>query len=566
MKNRVAKVERSHLKLLVVIGGVLLLAIGGWGAFRAYHAWQERHLVRRAAAVLSGGDAKAASLSARRAFQINPQSAAAARILAQIAERSGDGTELEWRRKVFELQPRSIDDALALVRCALRANDLRLAEKTLRDIAPIAQQIATYHAALGRLAEMRGRPDEAETHWARAAELAPAETAYQVQAAMVQLGAADETKRAHARAVLERLRADPKQRAAATRALIIDGAARQENAQRLRTLAAELQSYPEATFQDRILYLEILRQLRDPEFDAYLANLEEGARANATDLAAIISWLATNGNTAEAQRLAGAADPELARKWPMPLAVAESYAKANDWAGLQRIVGESKWERFEFLRRAYLARALRAQQQQLAADQQWAHAQKEVSAQPQALLLLARTVAGWEWQNEALDLLWTLSKAAETQKDALQMLYQHYAKTGDTGGLYRVLSHSTQIAPDDLKMQNNLAQIALLLGVDTERARKIAAELARKEPANAAFVSTHAFALYLEGEKDQALQLMRTLPKEQLQVPAIAAYYGIILAAAGEKELARTHLERGSQAFLLPEEKALIVKAQSAIR
>jgi len=146
------------------------------------------------------------------------------------------------------------------------------------------------------------------------------------------------------------------------------------------------------------------------------------------------------------------------------------------------------------------------------------------------------------------------------------LLYQHYAKSGDTGGVYRVLVHSSELAPDDLTMQNNLAQLSLLLDADPERARKIAAELVRKEPGNAAFVSTYAFSLYARGDAAAAREAMEKLTEAQLQEPAIAAYYGIVLAAAGEKEKARAYLARGAQAFLLPEEKALLAKAEAAAR
>jgi hypothetical protein len=147
---------------------------------------------------------------------------------------------------------------------------------------------------------MRNKPAEAETHWARAAELAPQETAYQVQLAMVQLGAADAAKRQRAVTALEQLRADPKQRAAATRALIIDGGTRGADPQRLRALASDLQSYPDAVFSDRLLYVEILRQLRDPAYPGYLAALEKDAVANATDAAGLLTWMAGSGNVADA--------------------------------------------------------------------------------------------------------------------------------------------------------------------------------------------------------------------------------------------------------------------------
>jgi Flp pilus assembly protein TadD len=146
------------------------------------------------------------------------------------------------------------------------------------------------------------------------------------------------------------------------------------------------------------------------------------------------------------------------------------------------------------------------------------------------------------------------------------MLYHHYAKNLDTGGVYRVLLHTAQIAPDDLMVQNNFAQVALLLDADRERARRIAAELVRKEPTNAAYVSTYAYSLFLDGNIAGAREAMQRLRGEQLNEPPIAAYYGIILAAAGEKQKAADYFARSREAFLLPEEKALIAKAESAIR
>ena len=102
-------------------------------------------------------------------------------------------------------------------------------------------------------------------------------------------------------------------------------------------------------------------------------------------------------------------------------------------------------------------------------------------ARTRRLCSCSRALFGqWGWQNETLELLWALSKTHQTRLEALQLLYQHYARTGDTGGVYRVLLRSAEIAPDDLTMQNNLAQVSLLLDADPERARKIAADLAQE--------------------------------------------------------------------------------------
>ena len=565
VKTPIQLTERFYHKLVAgIVGGLLLVVLVGWGGLHVFHKWQERHLIRRAAGYLSGGDTKIASLNARRALQLNPDSAEAVRMLAEIAEKAGDGSELNWRRRVLELQPGSIDDALALVRAALRANDLGTAQKTLSDMRDTAQQNPAYHAALGRVAEMRNTPAEAESHWARAAELAPDDSGYKLQLAMLQLRSADKTKRDGAQAALEQLRSsDDHRRAAATRALLVDGASRGGDPQRLRALAADLQGYADATFSDRLLYLEILRQLKDPTFEEYRSKLEAEAAAKPGDLSSLIAWM-SNSNPREAIEFASKLPPEMLSKWPVPLSVAEAHAKAQDWEGLDAAIGNSNWAAFDFLRHAYRARASRGLQQQTAGDQEWARAQKAAGDNPQALLMLARTVSQWDWQNETLELLWALSKTHETRMEALQLLYQHYARTGDTGGVYRVLLRSAEIAPDNLTMQNNLAQISLLLDADPDRARKIAADLVKKEPTNPAYVSTYAFSLYGRGEIEPARQAIEALTAEQLQTPAIAAYYGIILAAAGQKEKAREYLHLASKAFLLPEEKALVAKAESA--
>ena len=567
MEIQFKKNERRFIKLIVggLVGLILVIVLAYAGVY-VFHRWQERHLIRRAAAYLSGGDVKAAALSARRAFQMNPANADAARAMAQIADRAGDRTAPEWWRKVLDLQPHNTEDALALVRSALRVNDLATAEKTLDQLDEAAKRTAGYHAASGRLAEMKKNPVEAERHWAKASEIAPDNTSYQFQLALTRLGTNDQSKRESAREVLERLRADPKQRAAATRTLILDGVAHHEEDQRMQLLASELQSYPEALFSDRLLYLEILRQLHDPGFAEYLRKLEQDAASNPANLASLLSWMSGNETAAAAVEFGKTLPAESLGKWPVLPALAAAYASLKDWPGLEQLARTTEWPPFDFLRHAYLSRALRGQDKKFPAEQEWMAAQKEASAQPQSLLVLARTAAAWGWETETVDLLWVLAKSDDTKLEALQTLYQHYAKLGDTSGLYHTLLRLVEALPNDLTLQNNLVQISLLLGADVERARKVAAEIKGKEPLNGAYVSTYAFSLYTNGDVKGALQAMEQLSQDQLRDPSVAVYYGVVLAAAGQKEKAREYLRRSAEANLLPEEKALVAKAESALQ
>jgi predicted Zn-dependent protease len=567
VETSVERTQRTYIRLVLgILVGFIAFVFLCWGGCRFYGVLESEHLVRRATAYLGGGDLRASALSARRALQLKPTSVNAMRVIAQVAERSNDRSALDWRRKIHELEPRSVEDALALTSCALQFNDAATAEKTLGGLNGNARETAEFHVAEAQLAEAKKEWMEAEKQWAKVVELAPEKKSYQLQFALALLRISEPEKRDTGLAILEQLRADEKQRAPATRALIVEGATHRVSGQKLSDLARELQNYPEATFSDRILYLDVLRQLRDPEFTQYLTNIEKDAASKPGELASLLSWMTANGMSLLGIDFARTLPSEVLSKWPVPLTVAESYAKVADWSGLEGWVQDKNWGQFDFLRRAYLALALRGLDKSAAADREWIAAQKDAGSQVQFLWMLARAVSDWGWRNETVQLLWTLTKQPEAQTEALQGLYQRYADAGDTLGLFRVLSRLVEVQPNDTRVQNNFAQISLLLKADMERARKIATDLYTKEGSNPAYASTYAFALYTKGDSRGALRVMSGLPDDQLRDPSLAAYYGVILAATGETEKARDYLKLGASAKLLPEEKDLLTKAEATVK
>jgi hypothetical protein len=560
------KRERTFIKLIVGgLAGIVVVVALGYVGIDLFHRWQEKRLVRRAAAYLSGGDTKAATLSARRAFQMNPADADAARVLARIADREGDRMALDWWRKVTNLQPNNVDDTVALAQSALRVQDTVTAAKALSSLNESAEQIAEYQASLARLAEIRKDLSEAELRWLKASELAPDNALYKFQLASTRLGMSDPSKRQAAREILASFRRDPKERAAATRALILNGLTQPEEVRQLQMLASELESYPEALFSDRLLYLEVLRRSHDPAFNDHLEKLERETSSHPPDLASLLSWMSENGEASEAVEFAKSLPAGFRDKCPVSPALAAAYTSQKNWPELEHLTMTTEWTPFDFLRHAYLSRALREQNKKFASEQEWLAAQKDAFAQPQSLLILARTATSWGWDAEKVELLWLLAKNDETKLAALQTLYQHYGKLGDTVGLYRTLLRLVEVSPNDLVLQNNSAQISLLLGTDIDRASKVAADIRNREPSNGAYVSTYAFSLFTKGNVNEAVQVMDQLSPEQLRDPSIAAYYGVILAAAGQKEKARDYLRHAVEANLLPEERALVLKARSSL-
>jgi Tfp pilus assembly protein PilF len=561
-----ARTEKLYVKLAV--GGFLALVLFVaiiFGGRKFYVRWQEHQLIHRAVAALEQNDATTASLALRALLELKPTSALAAQMMADLAEKAGNRSALDWRQKVVQAKPDSIEDLIAWARCAVQFNDPATAEKALALVKPSDRDRADYHAASALLAQVRQQDKEADKEWSRAVQLAPDEKAYRLQLGALRLRAKEENRHEAGKAMLIALRSDLKQRAAATRALVTDGLNRREDAHTLLQLAHDLENYPEAILSDRLLYLQLLRQLNDPQFASYLSDLEARVSKNPVDLAELINWMSQNNLNLLVLDFTKGLPRERLQEWPVPLSLIDVYARLNDWSKVEEVATPVKWQQFDFLRRAYLARALRAEEKTVAAEHEWTEAVKSASDSSESLLTLARLASEWNWNNEAVDLLWQLSKNAETRAEALRTLYAFYAKTKDTQGLYRVLLRMLEIDSSDTKVQNNLAQVSLLLGVDLDRARKMAEAVYRKEPSNVAFATTYAYSLYQTGDHKAAVAIMSKLQPEQLKEPEVAAYYGIFLGAVGDIEEAKQYLERGSTAKLLPEEKAAVEKATASL-
>lgn len=567
MEQSHERTERTYIKLALGIPlGIILLIVLCWAGWRGYASWEERHQVRRAVAFIAGGEYKPAMLSAGRALQLKPNSVRAMRVMAEIAEHYRERTALDWRRKIWELDPRSTEDAVAVANCAVEFGNTNMAEKALSGIDAGERNTAMFHAAQARLAKARKNSPEAEKQWRAALQLDPNNESYQFQFALSLLEESNESSRQEAQRILEKLRASPKYGSDATRSLLLDGLTHRGDPRQFRILAQELQSYPGASLDDRLLYLNVLRVLGDPEYPAKLTAIEKDALAKPEDLAEMILWMSANRMSVIAIDFAKSLPQQTLDAWPVPRAMAEAYNRAGDWLALEELTANGNWKELDFIRRAYLTRALRARDNSVVAEREWAGAVKTATAQSQSLLLLARTISDWGWENEIVDLLWQLAKYPESQVEALQTLYQHYSKADNTSGLYKVLLRLAEIDPGDLNVQNNLAQISLLLNADPERARKLAADLYAKDPSSAAYVSTYAFSLHTKGDSRNAAKIMSGLREDQLADPSLAAYYGIVLASAGETTKAKKYLEIGRKAHLLPEEKALMDRAEALSR
>lgn len=560
------KIERSIIKIIAwTVGIILLLAVGGTVGYKQYRNWQQRRLVAEANALVNQGDYKRASLNARRLLQINPESADGCRILARLSEKAGLRSSVDWRRRVMELGAATPTDLILLARAAVRFDDRVTADAAISKLPESAKATADYHALLADIALAQRDGVEMEKQLSEASRLEPDNKDYLMRLAALRLGANDPAIRAKGRETLTTLQADPDFRRDATRYLA-ENELRLGNALDALELARQLDALPGKTFNDRLLLLTALQSTFDKGFRPFLEEMQTSAVEEPERVGALLTWMNLHKMAAEA--IAWSATlPDAARGSRLvQIALSDSFVSQRDWAGLQRLANSGNWGTVDFLRNALLARAHRELGNTPDSSSQWNEAMKKVAAETRHVMMLAETVEKWGWRSEALDLLWIVAKDPVKGDDALRALYQYFAKNGDTENLYRVMLRSLELHPDDRNIQNNFAQISLLLNLNMERGQKIARELYEKEPNNPAYVSTYAFALHTQGETKKALKTLETLPDEQLRQPEIAAYFGLMLAAAGDSARATEFLDLGEKApKLLPQEKALIEKARRSL-
>src|SRR3954449_11176520 len=112
-----------RLALKVVLGLVIFIGLI-WGGHFAVVRLNVRRLLNQAHASFEKRDDRSALIAAQRAFELDLKNVEACRIVADVLERQGAPAAIEWRRRVLNLQPDSVNDRLTLARTALRVGQI----------------------------------------------------------------------------------------------------------------------------------------------------------------------------------------------------------------------------------------------------------------------------------------------------------------------------------------------------------------------------------------------------------------------------------------------------------
>ena len=541
-----------------------MLVVLGAGVWYGYRIVAKQRAMSSAREFAEKKEYFQAALSAQRVLRFNPKDLAATKLLAEMAEAVQSKEAVTLRKAISDLQPGVAEHLLKWAETAIRLKDVPGAREALSRMDAAGKNTSAYHDAAARLAGIAGQTSQVRAHVEAAAKLDPQNENYQLQLAAVHLGSPLPEVRKAATATVEQLAESPKIRREALRTLVQSSLAFGDPNKALK-FAYQLMNGPESRFDDRMLTLKILGLLKRHEYWWFIAQLGADLPENDEDLVTLLTWMNNNGLAKLSLAWASEMPNDRSERVPVCVGVAEAHALLENWGPLKTMLKFQKWGDLEFQREALTARVTRQEGDEAGAHSHWNAAVTLAGERRDALSALARFASAWKWDDEYTNLLWVIARGRNEPAMALQRLLRKYTMEGNTRELLSVFNRMTELDPQNLNTKNNVAYALLILGMEADRAHMLSTEVYKADPTNAEFASTYALSQNLKGKPDLALKVLQKLSESELRIPSTALCYGIVLAAKGQEDEARVFLETAEAGRLLPQEKAMVLKAREKL-
>jgi predicted Zn-dependent protease len=562
--------ENRFLKYWIIAGVVviLLLALAAYPGRSAYRHLKEKRGVAQARVFLANGDYRRAWLSVQQAWLINSNNVEACFITAELEDAAHSPATLDWCQRLVKLSP-AITNKLLLASAGLRYQGppYPLTSQVLDDLsASAATNVPDFHIVSAEMDLSLHRMAEAETHFEVASQLAPTNRLFQLNLAVLRLGSTNTAAADDARAKLKSFSTDTNLGPPALRSLVADRLVHNDAGGAL-DYSTQLLAGAQATLNDRLQHLGILKRLQSPELTVQLNALHRDAATNATVAAQTATWMEVNGYLADTVGWLSTLPASIQTQTPVRLAFVDCYLNTTNWPALRKLTSSGDWGEMNFLRLAFSSHAWTELGEPLLADGDWRSAVSAAGERLGGLAALLELANRWQLPRAREDLLWRILREFPDARWAQDTLERLYFDAGNTAGLYQLYSKQLPRSPQNAALKNNLAATALLLKTNLTQACLWAAEAYAQKTNEPVIVSTYAYALHLQGRDQEGLAALQKLKPEQLEQSSVALYYGVLLRAAGQTNEAARFLDIAqTQGSLLPEEKQLLSGTMGGMR
>jgi predicted Zn-dependent protease len=204
-----------------------------------------------------------------------------------------------------------------------------------------------------------------------------------------------------------------------------------------------------------------------------------------------------------------------------------------------------------------------------AGDQQstaaaWSKTLSAAERRPEMLETLGRMFLRCNAPDKAAEVLWKLSETSGCPRWVLDHLWADAVQRRNSAQLYKLSRLLRRLEPNSAAIRNDYVRLGLLTGQDADFPHRQADSLYDENPGDPQIAATKALSLYQRNRVRDAVALLGGLRPDQLRIPRVAYYYGILLVASGQAAQAQEYLRIGGDERLLPEEEDLLGKAKTA--
>ena len=540
----------------------------GWRKAKGrYQRWNAGRQVRHGEESIARGDFKHAMLEARSALEVNPMDPAATRIMARGLEGAGAAAmAMTWRSRLDSLVPGDPENLLAWAADSMKAGDLAATERVLGMIDP-ARQSAVFHGIAAQLSMARRDIPAAEKHWTEAVRMDPKNDQYRLPLAKIQLHSPDSQLRTAATSTLKEL-GEKKPRNVEAIRILLGEALRHEDWKQADALSASLVSDPSATFAEKLDRLAALRKMDTQDAPGYLTELRKEALTNPNDLYLLFMWMNQHDLALMVSEWARTLPPDVIGVPPTCVAVADAYVRGSEWQRLKEYLDERAWGEWDYMRRAFLARAQERLNEVEMAVQEWQDGISAARSRGDATLRLERMVRlaiGWGWEQRAQEVMWGMAGSPNCPRWMLDALWLIAIENKDTAQLQKLAGILAQADSKSAVFRNNFAFFSLLIRSEDGNPHREAERLFTENPGDASIAVTRALSLSQQGKIADAVALTGSIPAAELKKPQIALYHAIFLTAAGESAKAAEFLAVAQDRKMFPEEKTMLERARLGV-
>ena len=559
------------LALLVTAG--LALGLGGPGQ-KWYYQIRHYRWLQAAHQALERGDLATTIWTARRVLERDIVSVRAVELLAEAAARQNSRDAVYWRSRMVELEPDNAGHLLAWAKTAAQFNDLPTAVIALGRIPEANRQSVAYAEVAAAIAEAQGDAEMEARHLEAALALNPADSGIRLRLATAEVRTKSEATRSEGRATLDRFKTDRLWRrpalVALTREALTSGRWREalENTR-------ELMAWNHLGAEEQLLRAESLQAGDPARFPDHLAAMQllaaRGLRGpGELKPVQVVEWMGRHQLGEAARDWVATLPPEAGKSRPVAVAVAQIYADDANWLGLLGWTKDNSWAEDEPLRMAYQALARLRGPAELRVpggfESIWNQALRLAAGDSARLERLALWTVEWYLPTVAEPTWWALAATAADPEPALNQLAEIYRQRGDAHGQLRVAKQRLGFHIYDREAAAECAYFSLLLEVAEPDPHALADRLRRHPPLSNRGILACALSLWRREDLRGAVAIFDSIPVAAHEDPAVAWFYGTVLAAHGELAKASRYLALGMAARRCPEEELLFREARQRVQ